>query len=204
MTHTLPKLEYEYDALEPYIDAKTMEIHHSKHHQGYVNNLNKALEGTGLEDKPIEELLKDLSIVPEDKKTIVRNNGGGHANHSLFWQIMSGNEDGKNKTPIGKVSELINSKWSSFDKFKEEFSNVALSMFGSGWAWLVINNKELEIVKTSNQDSPLSDGKVPILGLDIWEHAYYLLRQNRRAEYITAFWNVINWSNVEELLDKLK
>jgi superoxide dismutase, Fe-Mn family len=196
MTHELPKLPYAYDALEPHIDALTMEIHHSKHHQGYVNKLNAALEGTGLEDKPVEELLKDLNQVPEDKRQAVRNNGGGHANHSLFWEILSPDK----KECSGKVLEMINSKWGSFDKFKEEFSNAATTRFGSGWAWLVLNKGNLEITSTPNQDSPLMENKLPILGIDVWEHSYYLLRQNRRPEYIEAFWKLVNWDKVNEIL----
>ena len=194
MTHTLPELGYSFDALEPFIDAKTMEIHHDKHHAGYVNKLNVALEGTGLEDKSVEELLSDLNSLPADKKQAIINNGGGHANHSFFWPILKKDIEMK-----GKIVEAINSKFGSFEKFKEEFSNVAATRFGSGWAWLVVNEKgELEIMSTANQDSPISQGKKPVLGLDVWEHAYYLKYQNKRPDYIEAFFNVINWEKVEE------
>ena len=194
----LPKLDYEYNALEPHIDARTMEIHHTKHHQGYVDKLNKALEGSDLADKDVDEILKDLNSVPEDIQTAVRNNGGGHSNHSLFWKVLSPNGGGE---PAGKLLEVINAKFGSFDKFKEEFSNAAGTRFGSGWAWLVVNDGELEIMSTANQDSPLSEGKTPILGLDVWEHAYYLNYQNKRPDYIAAFWNIVNWEEVGTRLE---
>ena len=194
MTHKLPELGYGYDALEPFIDAKTMEIHHGKHHQGYVDKLNKALEGKkDLQGKKVEELLKELNKIPEDIRTAVRNNGGGHANHSFFWPLLKKNVEFK-----GEVAEAIKKRFGSFEKFKEEFSNSAAGRFGSGWAWLVLNSGKLEIMSTANQDSPLSEGKIPGLGLDVWEHAYYLKYQNRRPEYIEAFFKIINWNKVDE------
>ena len=194
MLHTLPKLPYAFDALEPYIDAKTMEIHHGKHHQTYIDKLNKALEKyPELQDKSAEELLKNLDAVPEDIRTAVRNHGGGHVNHSFFWQVLK-----KGVEPSGEILKVINKKFKGFDVFKEEFSNKAVGLFGSGWCWLVLNGKELEIVTTANQDNPISQNKIPILGLDVWEHAYYLKYQNRRQEYVGAFFNVINWKKVNE------
>ncbi|GER66908.1 superoxide dismutase [Mn] [Weizmannia acidilactici] len=202
MTYTLPQLPYAYDALEPYIDKETMNIHHTKHHNTYVTNLNKALEGhDDLAAKSVEDLIADLDAVPEDIRTAVRNNGGGHANHSLFWKLLSPNGGGE---PKGALADAINSKFGSFEKFKEQFSAAAAGRFGSGWAWLVVNNGELEITSTPNQDSPLSEGKKPILGLDVWEHAYYLKYQNRRPEYIAAFWNVVNWDEVAKLYEATK
>ncbi|MCH7568723.1 MAG: superoxide dismutase [Nanoarchaeota archaeon] len=203
MVHELPELPYAFDALEPHIDARTMEIHHGKHHQGYVDKLNKALEAHAeLQDKSIEELLKNIDSVPENIKAVVINNGGGHANHSLFWQIMA-KEGGGN--PEGAIADAINESFGSFNDFKEKFSDAAATRFGSGWAWLVINkNGELEVVSMANQDSPLMDGKTPILGLDVWEHAYYLKYQNRRPEYIEAFWNVVNWPRVAEMFEEAK
>jgi Fe-Mn family superoxide dismutase len=192
----LPKLDYEYNALEPHIDARTMEIHYTKHHQGYVNKYNAAVEGTELADKDPVEVLKNLSAVPEDKRTAVRNNGGGHVNHSMFWKILSPNSGGE---PSGDVAEAINATFGSFDAFKEEFTKAASTRFGSGWAWLVVDsNGELKVYSTPNQDSPYSDGNTPIFGLDVWEHAYYLHYQNKRPDYIAAFWNVVNWEQVEE------
>lgn len=200
MAHKLPKLTYAYDSLEPFIDARTMEIHHSKHHKSYVDKLNQALEGTDLENKPVEELLKDALTLPENKKQVIINNGGGHANHSFFWKILK-----KNIPPEGEIIKAINTKFNSFDKFKELFTESAISRFGSGWAWLVLNeNKELEILSTPNQNSPLSQNKIPILGLDVWEHAYYLKYQNKRLEYIEAFWNIIDWEKVNENFLKSK
>lgn len=194
MAFELPKLPYAYDALEPYIDKETMNIHHTKHHNTYVTNLNNAIKGNAeLENKSIEELLANLDAVPENIRTAVRNNGGGHANHSLFWEIMSPNGGGE---PTGELADAINAKFGSFEKFKEEFKQAAIGRFGSGWAWLVVNNGELEIMSTPNQDSPLMGGKTPILGVDVWEHAYYLKYQNRRPEYVEAFFNVINWDEV--------
>lgn len=202
MAYTLPKLPYAYDALEPNIDARTMEIHHTKHHQGYVNKVNAALEGTSFADKPIEDVLRNIDQIPADKKTAVTNNGGGHANHSLFWQIMKPNAE---KAPKGDLADAINGAFNSFDNFKSTFSNAAATRFGSGWAWLIVNKSgNLEVISTPNQNSPLMDGNTPILGLDVWEHAYYLKYQNRRPDYIAAFWNVINWEKVAENLKAAK
>ncbi len=197
MKYELPKLPYVYDALEPSIDSKTMEIHYTKHHQAYVDNLNKALERyPELQKKKVEELLADnLKIVPEEIKTAVRNHGGGHWNHTFFWQILKK----KDKDFKGKVSEALKELAPTFEEFQAKFNDVAMKRFGSGWAWVVVNkNKKLEIYSTANQDSPLMEGKIPILGLDVWEDAYYLKYQNRRVEYINAFWNVINWEKVDE------
>jgi Fe-Mn family superoxide dismutase len=193
MPQTLPELPYAYNALEPHIDEQTMTIHHTKHHQTYVDRLNDALKGTGLEDKDVTEILKDFGSVPDDKKGAVKNHGGGHANHSLFWTIMGPNGGG---APSGDVASAIDGAFGSFDTFKEKFTAAATTQFGSGWAWLVSSGGSLEIVQRPNQDSPLMDGLVPVLGLDVWEHAYYLKYQNRRPEYIDAFWNVINWDEV--------
>ncbi|MEI3611699.1 superoxide dismutase [Pseudogracilibacillus sp. SO30301A] len=190
----LPELPYAYDALEPTIDKETMNIHHTKHHNTYVTNLNNALEGNSdLQSKSIEDLISDLNAIPEDIRTAVRNNGGGHANHSLFWKILSPSGGG---APSGELADKINNKFGSFDNFKEEFEKAAATRFGSGWAWLVVNNGELEVTSTPNQDSPLMEGKTPILGLDVWEHAYYLKYQNRRPEYAKAFWDKVNWDEV--------
>ncbi len=195
MKHTLPKLNYKYNALEPFIDEQTMTIHHSKHHQAYIDKLNAALgKYPDLQNKSAHELITDLASVPEDIRTAVRNNGGGHVNHSFFWEILR--KDVKAK---GEVIDAINGKFDGFDSFKTQFSNAAASQFGSGWGWLVLNEGELEIMATPNQDSPLSAGKTPILGIDVWEHAYYLKYQNRRPEYISAFFNVVNWEKVNEL-----
>ena len=200
MLHTLLKLPYAYDALEPFIDAKTMEIHHGKHHQTYVDKLNKALEKyPELQTKAVEELLKNLESVPEDIRTQVRNHGGGHWNHSFFWQILK-----KDIEPTGEILNIINNDFESFDNFKAEFSNKAVSVFGSGWCWLVLNKGKLEIVTTANQDSPISQGKIPVLGLDVWEHAYYLKYQNRRQEYIDAFWKIIDWEKVNDIFLSVK
>jgi Fe-Mn family superoxide dismutase len=195
MAYELPKLDYPFDALEPYIDARTMEIHHDKHHGGYVKKTNAALEShPDLASKSIDELLSDLSAVPEDIRTAIRNNGGGHSNHSLFWKVMAPGAGGE---PQGALAEAISAKFDGFDAFKTEFSSAAGSRFGSGWAWLVKDaSGGLKVVSTANQDSPLSDGLQPILGLDVWEHAYYLKYQNRRPEYIEAWWNVVNWDEV--------
>lgn len=196
MAFKLPDLPYDYDALEPHIDAKTMEIHHTKHHQTYVNKANDALEGHPMADRPVEEVLKNIDSLNEDIRQAVINNAGGHANHSLFWEILSPDGGGE---PKGSVAEAIDKAFGSFDAFKEKFTNAATSRFGSGWAWLVVNkNNELEVISTPNQDSPLMKGMAPILGLDVWEHAYYLNYQNRRPDYIKAFWNVVNWDKVEE------
>ncbi|NGY84299.1 superoxide dismutase [Bacillus megaterium] len=202
MAYKLPELPYAYDALEPHIDKETMYIHHTKHHNTYVTNLNAAVEGKAdLESKSIEELISNLDAVPEDIRTAVRNNGGGHANHSLFWTILCPNGGG---APTGELADAIASKFGSFDQFKEEFANAAKTRFGSGWAWLVVNNGELEVTSTPNQDSPLMEGKTPILGLDVWEHAYYLNYQNRRPDYISAFFNVVKWDEVAKRYDAAK
>lgn len=194
MAYTLPALPYPYNALEPHIDARTMEIHHTKHHQAYITNANKALEPhPALAELPVEELIRDLSRVPEDIRTTVRNNAGGHANHSLFWTVMAPNAGG---APTGELAQAIHATFGSFEAFKEKFSAAAMGRFGSGWAWLVVHGGKLEIMSTPNQDSPLMEGKTPILGLDVWEHAYYLNYQNRRADYVAAFWNVVNWNEV--------
>ncbi|MEX0681684.1 MAG: superoxide dismutase [Balneolales bacterium] len=196
MAFTLPDLSYAYDALEPHIDAQTMEIHHTKHHQTYVTKANDALKGHPLADRPVEEVLKNIDSLNSDIQQAVINNAGGHANHSLFWQILGPNGGG---TPKGSVADAINSTFDSFDAFKEKFKTAGLTRFGSGWAWLVVNrNGNLEVISTPNQDSPLMKGLQPILGLDVWEHAYYLKYQNRRPDYIAAFWNLINWDKVEE------
>lgn len=197
MAYTTPALPYAYDALEPYIDSLTMEIHHDKHHAGYTKKLNKALEGTEYADKPIEELLTGLNSLPDDIRTAVRNNGGGHFNHGLFWEILSPNGGGR---PDGKLGEALNSAFGDFESFTEKFSAAAAGRFGSGWAWLAVDgNGGLKILSTPNQDSPLTDGLTPILGLDVWEHAYYLKYQNKRPDYIKSFFNLINWGRVSEL-----
>ncbi|MBI1812583.1 superoxide dismutase [Candidatus Peregrinibacteria bacterium] len=193
MPYTLPTLPYSYDALEPHIDAKTMEIHHTKHHQAYIDNVNKALEGTEWADMPIDDLLRNLAKVPADRKTAVRNHGGGHGNHSLFWTVMSPDGGGK---PSGALLEAIEKTFESFEKFQEKFETAAKGQFGSGWAWLTVDSKQLTVESTANQDSPLSSGKTPILGVDVWEHAYYLTYQNKRPDYVKAFWNIVNWDEV--------
>lgn len=199
---SLPDLPYEYDALEPHIDKETMNIHHTKHHNTYVTKLNDALSGhEELASKSIEEILADLNQVPESIRTAVRNNGGGHANHKLFWTLLSPNGGGK---PSGALAEDINATFGSFEKFQEEFAAAGAGRFGSGWAWLVVNNEKLEITSTPNQDTPISDGKAPVLGLDVWEHAYYLKYQNKRPDYIAAFWNVVNWDKVNDLYQQAK
>jgi Fe-Mn family superoxide dismutase len=197
MPYTLPDLPYPTDALEPAIDAKTMAIHHDKHHATYVTNVNNALEGTQFADTPIEELLVKLDSVPEEKRTAVRNNGGGHYNHSLFWESMSPSGGGE---PSGDLASAINSAFGSFADFKDKLKTAGLGRFGSGWAWLVKGDSDLEIVSTPNQDNPISDGKTPLLGVDVWEHAYYLLYQNRRPDYIDAWWSVVDWDKVAERL----
>jgi Fe-Mn family superoxide dismutase len=197
MAFQLPPLPYPSDALEPYIDKQTMEIHHGKHHAAYVTNLNKALESApDLASKSVEELLaNNCAIVPEAIKTAVRNNGGGHINHSMFWQILG---PGAGGAPVGNVAAAINSAFGDFDKFKEKFNAAATTRFGSGWAWLIKTGSGVEITSTANQDSPVMEGKFPVIGLDVWEHAYYLKYQNRRPEYITAWWNVVNWKEAEK------
>jgi Fe-Mn family superoxide dismutase len=197
MAFTLPDLPYAEDALEPHIDAKTMNIHRTKHHQTYVDKLNEAVAGTPLEGKDLEELLRDFASVPDDKKGPVRNHAGGHHNHSVFWTIMGPNGGG---APSGDVGSAIDGAFGSFDTFKEKFTAAAIGQFGSGWAWLVSNGGKLEIVARPNQDSPLMDGLTPILGLDVWEHAYYLNYQNRRPDYVSAWWNVVNWDEVGKRL----
>jgi Fe-Mn family superoxide dismutase len=200
MAHSLDPLGYAYDALEPFIDAQTMEIHHSKHHAAYVTNLNKALEGQGdLEKLSTEELLVNLNKVPEGIRPAVRNHGGGHANHTLFWQLLK-----KDVSFEGEIASAVNSQFGGFDSFKEQFVKTGLGVFGSGWVWLVAGGNRLEIIGTPNQDSPLSLGKTPLLGVDVWEHAYYLKYQNRRPEYLNAIFNVINWRAVGENLAKAK
>ncbi len=196
MSYELPKLPYAFDALEPFIDARTMEIHYTKHHQGYVTKLNAALDKHPELNTPLETLLADLSLVPADIRTAVQNNGGGHFNHSFFWPLLKVNDG---QTPKGELLNAINKAFGSFDAFKEEFSKAAATRFGSGWAWLIVTpNKQLKVLSTPNQDTPLAEGK-PILGLDVWEHAYYLNYQNRRPDYISAFFNVVNWNKVEDL-----
>jgi Fe-Mn family superoxide dismutase len=201
MAYELPKLPYAYNALEPHIDARTMEIHHTKHHQAYITNVNNAIAGTDLEKKSVEDLIRDLNAVPENIRTVVRNNGGGHANHTLFWTVMGPNCGGK---PAGDLAAAIDSTFGGFDQFKEQFAKAGATRFGSGWAWLSVSGGKLQIESTPNQDSPLMEGRTPILGLDVWEHAYYLNYQNRRPDYITAFWNVVNWGEVANRLAKAK
>tara|TARA_B100001057_G_scaffold447917_1_gene487783 strand:+ start:189 stop:797 length:609 start_codon:yes stop_codon:yes gene_type:complete len=191
MAHELPELPYSHDALEPFIDQTTMEIHHGKHHNAYVTNLNNAIAGNeALESKSIIELISDLDAVPEEIRGAVRNNGGGHANHSLFWSIMG---PGKGGEPTGPLAEAINSTFGSFDNFKEAFTKAGMTRFGSGWAWLSVSNGSLEVTSTPNQDSPIMDGNTPIIGCDVWEHAYYLKYQNLRPDYINAWWSVVDW-----------
>ena len=192
MAYELPAIPYAYDALEPHIDARTMEIHHAKHHQGYINKVNDAIAGTEFEEKTVDELMTSLSSVPENIRGVVRNNGGGHANHSLFWTILCP----KGGNPSGDLAAAIDSDLGGFDKFKEEFSSAAASRFGSGWAWLTVSGGKLMVESTPNQDSPLIEGRTPILGIDVWEHAYYLNYQNRRPDYVSAFFNIINWEEV--------
>ncbi len=198
MAHTLPALPYDFAALEPHIDTQTMQIHHGKHHQAYVTNLNAALEKhPDLQQKSVEDLLKGISSVPEDIRTAVRNNGGGHANHSMFWQIMSPKAGG---APTGAIADALSSSFGSFDAFKEQFAKAGMGRFGSGWAWLIDTGGKLAIESSANQDSPLMEGKKIVFGLDVWEHAYYLKYQNRRADYIGAFWNVVNWAEINRRL----
>ena len=201
MAATLPKLPYAYDALEPHIDARTMEIHHTKHHQAYINNVNAALEGTEWADKPLESILADLSQLPENIRTAVRNNGGGHVNHSLFWTVMGPGCGGE---PGGELADAIKAACGGFAEFKEQFSKAAATRFGSGWAWLSVDGGGLVVESTPNQDTPLMEGRTPILGIDVWEHAYYLNYQNRRPDYIAAFYNVINWDQVAQNLAAAK
>jgi Fe-Mn family superoxide dismutase len=196
MAYEVPDLPYPYDALEPHIDEATMRVHHDKHHQAYVDKANGALEGTEWADKDVEEVLQNLSSLPADKQGPVRNNAGGHCNHSLFWRMLSPDGGGE---PSGALADAINSAFGSLDAFKEEFKNAGIGQFGSGWAWLVKNaDGSVAVTKTPNQDSPISDGQTPLLGADVWEHAYYLKYQNKRPEYLDAFWNVVNWNYVAE------
>lgn len=196
MTYTLPDLPYAYDALEPYIDVETMHLHHDKHHNTYVTNLNAAIDKhPELGEKSVEELIADMDGIPEDIRTAVRNNGGGHANHSFFWEIMAPNAGG---APTGDIKEAIDATFGSFDGLKDAFKTAATGRFGSGWAWLVVNDGKLEVISTANQDSPLMEGKTPVLGLDVWEHAYYLNYKNVRPDYIEAFWNIVNWDEVNK------
>lgn len=196
MAYKLPDLPYDFDALEPHIDTRTMEIHHGKHHQGYTNKVNAALEGHELASKPIKEVLRNIDKVPADIRQGVINNGGGYANHKLFWTILSPNGGGN---PTGDVAKAIDSKFGSFDKFKEEFSSTAAGQFGSGWGWLCVDGSgDIKVLSTANQDSPLMNGLTPIFGVDVWEHAYYLHYQNRRPDYLSAIWNIVNWKQVEE------
>jgi len=202
MAYTLPPLPYDYSALEPHIDARTMEIHHTKHHQTYVTKLNEAIQGTDLGNKSVEDLISDLNAVPEKIRGAVRNHGGGHANHSLFWTIMA---KGAGGTPSGGLADAINGAFGGFDKFKEQFNTAAANRFGSGWAWLSVDKGgKLTVESTANQDSPLMEGRIPIFGLDVWEHAYYLKYQNKRPDYIAAFWNVIKWDEVTRRLEAAK
>lgn len=200
--HTLPSLPYDYAALEPHIDARTMEIHHTKHHQAYIDKLNDALKKhPELEEKSAEELVADLEMIPEDIRVAVRNHGGGHLNHSFFWEILSPKGGGE---PKGKLKEEMEKTFGNFEDFKKKFAEAAQARFGSGWAWLVSDMGNLSLVSTANQDSPVTDGKTPILGLDVWEHAYYLKYQNKRPDYVTAFWNVVNWDEVSKRYEETK
>jgi superoxide dismutase, Fe-Mn family len=200
MAYEVPALPYSEDALEPHIDAQTMSIHHDKHHQAYVDKVNAALEGTDLADKPIEEVIANLSQVPDDKRTAVRNNGGGHLNHTLFWESMSPDGGGE---PQGALKDAIDEAFGSFDDFKGKVKDAGVNQFGSGWAWLVHDGSGVAVVSTPNQDNPVSDGKTPLLGVDVWEHAYYLKYQNKRPDYIDAWWNTVNWAKVGERFEAL-
>ena len=202
MQYTLPPLPYDYGALEPHVDARTMEIHHSKHHQTYVNNLNSALEkAPELQNRSLDELLSNLGAVPDNIRTAVRNNGGGHWNHSMFWQIMAPKAGGE---PSGAVADAIRESFGEFGKFKEQFAAAAAGRFGSGWAWLLVDRSgRLTIDSTPNQDTPIMDGRQAVLGLDVWEHAYYLKYQNRRADYVTAWWSVVNWPEIDKRLQSV-
>jgi len=195
MAYTVPPLPYAYDALEPHIDKTTMEVHHDKHHQAYVDKVNAALEGTTLADAAIEDVLRDLSQVPEDKRTAVKNNGGGHYNHTLFWEGMSASGGG---APGGELASAIDAAFGSFADFQAQLKTAGVNQFGSGWSWLVLDGSGLAVVGSANQDNPISNGKTPLLGVDVWEHAYYLKYQNRRPDYIDAFWNVVDWGKIAE------
>lgn len=202
MAYTLPELPYDYNALEPHIDEETMRIHHDKHHNAYVTNLNTAVENyPELSTKSVDELVADLDAVPEAIRTAIRNNGGGHANHTFFWEVMGPNAGG---APTGPIAAAIDEAFGSFEAFQAEFNKAAATRFGSGWAWLVVNNGKLEVVSTANQDTPASEGKTPILALDVWEHAYYLKYRNVRPNYISAFWNVVNWDVVNKHYEAAK
>ncbi len=201
MAYEVPDLPYAYDALEPHIDEATMKVHHDKHHQAYVDKANAALEGTEWADRDVEDVLRELDSLPADKQGPVRNNAGGHYNHSLFWKMMSPDGGG---APAGDLGAAIDEAFGSFDAFKEEFKNAGINRFGSGWAWLVWDGSGLAIVSTANQDSPISNGQVPLLGADVWEHAYYLNYQNRRPDYLDAFWNVVDWDYVADRLNQAK
>jgi superoxide dismutase, Fe-Mn family len=195
MAYEVPPLPYDYNALEPHIDEETMRLHHDKHHQAYVDKVNDALAGTDLENRPIDEVIANLDAVPEDKRAVVRNNGGGHLNHSMFWETMSPGGGGE---PVGPLADAITATFGSFDAFKEQFEAAGVARFGSGWAWLVVDGAALAITSTQNQDNPLTDGQTPILGNDVWEHAYYLKYRNRRPEYLKVWWNVVDWAKVSE------
>ena len=197
MAYSVPDLSYPFDALEPHIDARTMEIHHDKHHAAYVTNLNATLEGTEWMDRPIDSVLANLEILPEDKQTAVRNNGGGHVNHTMFWEIMG---PGKGGAPSGKIADAINGAFGSFDSFKDQMNKGGAGRFGSGWVWLVDSGGKLVVESTPNQDNPMMDGKKPVFGIDVWEHAYYLKYQNRRPDYVAAWWNVVNWAEINKRL----
>ena len=201
MAYTLPDLPYDYSALEPHIDAQTMEIHHTKHHQKYIDTANEALSGTEWADTPAEEVLQNLSSLPNDIKTKVRNNAGGHANHSLFWTVMGPDGGGE---PSGSVADAISDTFGSFKQFQEKFTETGVGQFGSGWAWLVLDGGKLDVIGLPNQDSPVTEGKVPILGVDVWEHAYYLKYQNKRPDYIEAWWNTVNWDEVNNRFEAAK
>ncbi len=202
MAFELPPLPYDYNALEPYIDEQTMHLHHDKHHQAYVNNLNNAVQGTQFENMNIEELMRRINEVPENIRTAVRNNGGGHVNHSMFWQIMKPNGGGQ---PTGALADAINQTFGSFDQFKAAFNDAGNKRFGSGWAWLVMDQGgKLQVISTANQDSPFMDGLFPIMGNDVWEHAYYLKYQNRRADYLNAWWNVVNWDEIARRFERAR
>ena len=201
MAFTLPPLPYDFDALEPHIDARTMEIHHDKHHQAYIDNANKALEGNEWADRPVESVISNLEILPEDIRTAVRNNAGGHANHSLFWTIMGPDGGGE---PEGQLAAAITDTFGGVDELKASVNDAGVKRFGSGWSWLVWDGTGLAVMSTPNQDSPIMDGKTPLLGIDVWEHAYYLTYQNRRPDYLAAWWNVVNWPEVARLYDEAK
>ena len=198
MAYAVPPLPYPYDALEPHIDEQTMRLHHDKHHQAYVDKANGALEGTEWADQPIETVLQQLDRLPQDKQMVVRNNGGGHYNHSLFWEIMSPDGGGE---PDGSLAQAIEQSFGSFDSLKQQVNETGVNRFGSGWSWLVVSGGALEVTSTPNQDAPFMDGKTPILGIDVWEHAYYLTYQNRRPDYLQAWWNVVNWGAVQQRYD---